>query len=460
MNNEAIGDITIAVRNLLQAAMNELDTGYKVTLYSPWENFGDDSGINLYLYKVAENPQWKNMDWPGDRTNPAKVSRPPLSLDLFYLLTPYAVKETEEQTEVALNHRLLGVAMHVLHENPVLNDIHNTFFDADNDEHFSENLRNSFEKIQVSLNPMDMEEMSRIWSMGDKDYRLSVAYHVSLVQIAPTIQTKPAAPVQETSTEAVTFAPPLIAKLEPSSGPVGTELHIKGQNLKLKGFKTMVKVAETSITEFIRANDREIVLKVPHDLKQGPKQGITVFINNRESKPVLFYVSPWITSIRPQRGAVDTGNDISVPIDIHGFDFQSDVQISIGEAAVSPDKITFVSENLIKTYVPNTLTNGLHEIDVKVNGNPANKRRFEVIPLIRSITPAQGKTGDLININGQRLHGTIIRIHFGPSVITIGENNNPDQISLKVPSLKPGQYEVKVEVDGYESNIKTFEVIQ
>jgi hypothetical protein len=400
------------------------------------------------------------MDWPGDRVNPAKVSCSPLSLDLFYLLTPFCKKADPPDTETALNHRLLGRAMHILHENPVLNDIHNTFFDADNDEHFSENLRNSFEKIQVSLNPIDIEEMSRIWSMGDKDYRLSVAYYVSLVQIAPTLQTRPAAPVQETGTEAVTFSPPLIAKLEPASGPVGTELHIKGQNLKLKGFKTIVKISEASITGFIRANDREIVLAVPHDLKQGPKQEITVIINDRESKPVLFYITPWITSIRPQRCAVDTGNALSVPIDIHGFDFQSNVQISIGGTAVSADKITFVNENLIKTYVPNTLVNGSHQIDLQVNGNPANKRRFEVIPLIKSITPSQGKTGDPIRIHGQRLHGTIIRIHFGPSVITAGENHNPDEISFKVPSLIPGKYEVKVEVNGHVSNIETFEVIK
>ena len=457
MDNEAIGDITIAVRNLLQQAIGE---EYQVTLCSPWENFGDESGINLFLYKVMENPQWKNMDWSGDRSHPTSTSRAPLSLELFYLLTSYAPRVNTPITDSALNHKILGKAMHILHENPVLNDIHHTFFDADNDEHFPGNLRNSFEKIQVSLNPIDMEEMSRIWSMGDKDYRLSVAYHVSLVQIAPTIPARPGVPIQETGVEVMTMAPPTIAKLEPASGPVGTELHIKGQNLQLKVFKTIVKISRVPITEFIRANEREIVLAVPHDLKQGPKQEITVIINDRESKPVLFYVSPWITGIKPQRGAVDKGNALSVPIDIHGFDFQSDVQISIGGTAVSPDKITFVSENLIKTYVPNTLVNGPHKIELKVNGNETNKRSFEVIPFILNITPLTGQVGDSIDITGQRLDGNYVRIHIGPSVIAAGENTNPDQISFKVPSLIPGKYELKVEVDGHESNIETFEVIE
>ena len=459
MDNEAIGEVTVAIRNLLQQG---LGNDYQASLCSPWEDFGTEKGVNLFLYRIEENPQCKNMDWPGDHSNPTKIRRPPLSLDLFYVLTPYAPRVTEAITDIALTPRILGKAMQIIHENPVLNDIHNQYFDADKNEHFSEDLRNSFEKIKITLNPINTEEMSKIWSMGDKSYRLSVAYHVSIVQIAPTVAARPvAAPVQETGLKVTTLAPPLITKLNPSSGPVGTELHIIGQNLWLKGFRTLVRVGETSVTDFISVTEGEIVLMVPDDLKKGPEQRITVVIDGRESKPELFSVSPWITTIKPQRAAVDTGDTHAVPIDIQGYDLQGVVQLSIGGVALDLADITVVSESLIKTYVPNTLGNGRHDIDLIVDGNSANKWTFEVMPLIQIITPLQGRPGDSININGQRLDGTGIRISVGPAVIIAAANTNPNQISFDVPkTLSPGEYEVKITVDGHESNIETFEVVE
>ncbi|MFX0194754.1 MAG: Pvc16 family protein [Candidatus Hodarchaeota archaeon] len=457
MNNEAIGAATVAIRNLLQ---NGLGTDYAVSLYSPWEDFGTAEGVNLFLYKVEENPQWKNMDWPGNRSNPTKIPRPPLSLDLFYLLTPYAPRVTETSADEAQTYKILGKAMQILHENPVLNDIRNPYFDADNDEHFSEDLRDSFEKIKITLNPIDTEEMSRIWSMGEKPYRLSVTYHVSLVQIAPTVPPKPiAAPIQETALTVTTFEPPLITELNPSSGPVGTQLHIIGVNVSLKGFRTLVRFGEASLTDFISATEGEIVLTVPDDLKKGPEQKITVVIDGRESKPELFQVSPWVTSIKPQRGAIDSGDTHAVAIEIHGNNLQGAVQISIGGAAIDPGDITVVSENLINTYVPKTLRNGHHDIDITVNGNAANKRTFEVTPLIKNIDPSQGRPGDTVQIKGQRLKGTKIGVSIGRSYIILGANTNSTRISFNIPKpLSAGKYEVKVTVDNHESNSRILEV--
>ena len=97
----------------------------------------------------------------------------------------------------------------------------------------------------------------------------------------------------------------------------------------------------------------------------------------------------------------------------------------------------------------------------QVNGNSANKRTFEVTPLIQDITPSQGNAGDSINVNGQRLDGTKIRLSIGSSVITPPPNANPAQISFDVPkTLTPGNYIVKISVDSHESNGKTFEVIE
>lgn len=460
MSSEVVGDVTVAIRNLLQQG---LGNSYGVTLCSPWDDFGTETGLNIFLYKVEENAQLKNMDWLVNRSNSSKTPISPLSLDLFYLLTPYAPKIETSIADIAINHRILGRAMQILHENPVLNDIHNQYFDVDNDLLFSEELRNSFEKIKIIHNPMDMEGLSKIWAMGDKPYRLSVSYHVSLVQITPSIPAKTVAPpVQEIGlVDVKTFAVPVITKLHPLSGPVGSELHIIGQNLWEIGSRTTVRLGDTTVTNFISLTENEIVFTIPDKLKKGPELEMTVMVNGRESKPELFLVSPWITYIKPQRGAVDTNDTHSVPCTIQGFDFQGVVQMSIGGVAVDTADITVVNKNIIKTYVPHTLGNGYQNIDLNIDGNPANKRIFEVVPLIENIIPAQGPPGGSGNINGQRLNGTEIRISIGPAVIITPANTNPNQISFNVPkTFRPGTYEVKVTIDRHESNIKTFEVIE
>jgi len=467
MNDEAIGEVTLALKNLIENC-----TTYAVNLYGPWEQSVPDTCINLFLYKLVENAQLKNMDWLGDRLNSVRIKSSPLSLDLYYLLTPFS-----NQPEEA--HKMLGKVMLIFHENPILNNIHNSNFDADNPLHFKEDLATSFEKIKISLFPMDMEEMSKIWTMGDKHYKLSVAYHVSLVQLAPTVPAvPPGPPVQETGLRVTTISTPTISELNPCSGPVGSKLRIIGPNLGSSGFSTIVKIGDINITEFINdnGNDNEIKVIVPEELQKGPEQKVTVIRNGRESKPAIFRVSPWISLIKPQRGAMDNSEEAEAfPIEIHGhdFDFSDDVVVTLNigneKAEINLDES---NEKLVKAYIPKSLQNGFHDIDLKFNDISTNKRIFEIQPLIENIDPTQGKVGDTIKINGQRLItiienesqlGERIKIDVGKEMIisVVDDTSIPDQLTFNVPKLLgPGEYSVKVTVDGHESNIKSFEVIE
>lgn len=462
MNDEAIGDVTLAIKNLLE---NGLGNNNAVILTAPWDDSlnNSETGIHLFLYRVEENPHCKNMDWPGNPSQPKKIPAPALSLDLFYLLTPFVLKVNSSNAGTAIDHKVLGKAMRILHSNPVLNDIHNPYFDADNDMHFPENLRNSFKKIEVSLNPINMEEMSKIWAMGNNPYKLSVAYHVSLVQISPVPPAKPIAPpVQKTDIyEPAILAPPAITQLIPPIGPVGTKLHIIGVNLSLQCIRPKVKINERLVTDLKKATEDEIILILPEDIKKGPEQKITVVIGSRESNPGQFLISPWIKNIMPQRGAVNKKDPDALSLAIHGQELEGDVQLSIDGIAVEPSRITTVDQNLIETYIPHTLKNGHHQIDLQINGKPANKRTFEVIPLLKKLNPAQGKAGDRIEIKGQRLKGTKVSVCIGPSVIILGHNAGNNKVSFNVPKrLNPGEYEVKVIVDGHESEAKPFKVIE
>src|SRR6266498_227717 len=185
----AIGAVTKAIAGLIEKKMNKpplmgASTTVKVTTLPPDDDRVDqENGINLFLFRVIESPFGKNDDWRGDR-NSAGNKRPPLALTLQYLLTAYAKKSSGPARDDDITaQQLLGNALLILHEYPVLNDVHDGDFDADLDTQFAPELRDSFEKIKITMAPTTMEEFSKIWTGLSKAYRLSVAYEVSLVQI-------------------------------------------------------------------------------------------------------------------------------------------------------------------------------------------------------------------------------------------------------------------------------------
>ena len=100
----------------------------------------DDDGVNLFLYRVVEDTFSKNVNPPRDKPQPR---RPPLSLNLYYLLTGYAKKSNGAGQDDVTAHQLFGNAMAILHEYPVLNDIHDGDFDADVSTQFAPELHDA-----------------------------------------------------------------------------------------------------------------------------------------------------------------------------------------------------------------------------------------------------------------------------------------------------------------------------
>ena len=72
------------------------------------------SQINLFLYLVTPNPGWRNEQLPSrDASGRQRLTNPPLALDLHYLLSVYSGGDLHAEI-------LLGYAMQLLHEMPVL----------------------------------------------------------------------------------------------------------------------------------------------------------------------------------------------------------------------------------------------------------------------------------------------------------------------------------------------------
>lgn len=460
MSYLAIGAVTKAIADLLSKKLNKPPlmgetATFRVTVLPPDDDrVSEDTGINLFLYKVSESPFLKNADWRGDRTNPVKGNRPPLALTLSYLVTSYAKKTANSAQDDVTAHQLLGNAMSILHENPVVNDIHDSDFDADIDTQFPPELRNSFEKIKISMLPISMEEFSKIWTGLSKAYRLSVAYDVSLVQIGPTAPVPSPAPVVQTpKVQIAAFQSPVITSVEPASGPVGTTITIRGNGFTRPGASTVVTVGgdELSAVDLAQLTNEQIQLTVPQAPQRGPRLPIVVSVQGQQSPPGFYEVRPWIDAIQPLRGI--TGIPLVIPF---AAPAGATVSAEIDGQAVAAT--LDVANGSVRVVILIGLTsNGPKPVVLIVDDGTvhrSNARFFEVLPLIETAdivtqpTPAQST----ITIGGERLKGADASVVVGGITIRKGKNDAANQLVVQVNRILATDLPVYAIVDGRQSN--------
>jgi hypothetical protein len=176
-NSLAIATVTAALRNLIQKGLDKDRfpvSGAKVSTQPPDEVKTGADLINLFLYQTAINGAWRNMDIPR-RVKPGETGQPPLALNLYYLLTAYG--KDNDSTE-PVSHRLLGRAMRVLHDHPLLSSDEIKTALTNND------LSDQIEHVRITPQPISVDEMSKLWAtfQGAK-YRISTAYQVAVVLI-------------------------------------------------------------------------------------------------------------------------------------------------------------------------------------------------------------------------------------------------------------------------------------
>jgi hypothetical protein len=157
-------------------------TTVPITIHTPSEHDDTDKPrVNLFLYRVTESPFLKNQEVPG-RGQPEPHGHPPLSLDLHYLVTAYGTTEEAgaQFSDETVAQWLLGSAMSALHDYPVITaDLKtssgHTILDA--------GLLGEFEQVRLCLEPLTLEDLSKVWTALALPFRLSAAYTVGVVQI-------------------------------------------------------------------------------------------------------------------------------------------------------------------------------------------------------------------------------------------------------------------------------------
>ena len=289
----AIAAVSAVLKYLLltsQADFNVSGTLNKMQITArPPDLVGDDeASINIFFHRATPNPGWSLLDHPSRDARGERVTNPYLALDLHYLITAHATQDFEGEI-------MLGYALHVMHENPVLGrqtirdalrpsttTLPNPLVTTETTEALlatfaAADLAEQFEQIKIAPYIMSSEDASSFWDSLQTHYRPAAAYTVSVVLIRNRRPARASLPVRDYNVYALPFNQPLVTEVLAENGP-GTPivsskklvlrgLHLRGDDTRvlLAGVEVRPSHAGSGMT----VGEREISLNFPASARPG-----------------------------------------------------------------------------------------------------------------------------------------------------------------------------------------------
>lgn len=268
----AIAGVSSSLRKLLEDRMEDMVT---VTLAPPDVAVDGVTGrrVNLYLFQVSENGFLKNQEIPG-RGDLSGYGHPPLSLDMHYLLTAYGESPTSLDGDLQAQQSL-GDAMRVLHDFAIVTPSLHEDDDVTKPPILDSSLLGEFEQIKVTLDPMKLEDLSKIWmALPQANFRRSVVYQVSVVQIESRLLRRVSRPVKARRVHVATLRKPEITAVYRtpllSTDPIGDARIGVQQQITLEGInfnapKVWVKLGSLEPIQIPPVSDNKIQMTVPNN---------------------------------------------------------------------------------------------------------------------------------------------------------------------------------------------------
>jgi len=296
----AIATVTAVLRNLLDNGLVDHNIsgtlGSNVTVTAVPPDTITISGpnaktqLNLFLHQVTPNAALRNSGLPSRDGRGQRLGNPPLALDLHYVVTAYGSDELHAEI-------LLGYAMYLLHERPVMerkairtavagSTVDTSILPLAYQALSAADLADQLEQVKIIHDPMSTEEMSKLWSAMQAHYRTSAAYTVSVVLIEAQKASRSALPVltrgprdadgRETGIMAVaSLIPPYPAldRIEPPKKQIaavpGDSVtlhghHLDGSNVEVR-FSHPLLTAPIAIPVGVNVNSGEVSVTLPND---------------------------------------------------------------------------------------------------------------------------------------------------------------------------------------------------
>ena len=429
-NHAAIAAVTRSLRTLL---LDRMVTGAAVTIAPPDVTVADVDGarVNLYLFQVLENAGLKNQEIPG-HGHPAAYGRPPLSLNLRYLMTTHSAIETQPEAEINAQV-ILGDAMRALHGFGNRVDdltISNSAAGTIGDPILDPVLADEFERVKVVLHPTSLDDLTKVWSaLSEENFRRSVVYEVTVVQIEDTEPRVRPMPVETRRVLASVRRRPVIRAAyvtPPPNGPLGEFRARIGDEITI--------VAENALADriFVRLGDLEPIRVSP------PGDGYIRITVPDDQYPIDLdhpAVRPIAPSVRLQPGTLE---------------------------------IRVIAEHPVEG-VAGGLGPGVHVAEPR--RYTSNVALMQLVPHVAGVNPVAGTAADVLQVTGTRLwhpRARLAEVIIADASVTIVPPGVADpwaaptdtaveipltQVGVALPTLAPADDPdpVAVQVDGARS---------
>jgi Pvc16 N-terminal domain len=395
-DSQAIGGVSATIKSVLEDRM-EIPNGVtdvRITIGLPRSDQPEGTGVehprvNVFLYRVTRNQGLTHEQMPGRGVRGA-YGNPPLSLDLHYLLTGYGTVAIDDDffDEITAQF-LLGSAMRVLHDHPVLSDQLRSVRAPLGRQLLHRSLRGAVESVKLTLDPLTIEDLSKIWTAVTLPYRTSAAYTATVVQIESRriprsprlVGDLPDAGPRVT----VTAQPwPRIDRVAVRrAGDDGERTHLYariGDTLVLHGAafgdEPLVMVGETDVTDAVqRATPTTVEVEIPDlpALVPGAQPVRLQRVAGLASNVVAFLLVPTIDSVAIAAGEITiTGERL--------FDPDLDCFALIGDRMVPSEGFGDRTAQEIVVPVPEGMAAGPYPVRVRVNDAESIDERTVDLP--------------------------------------------------------------------------------
>lgn len=220
---------------------------------------------------------------------------------------------------------------------------------------------------------------------------------------------------------------PVIDKLDPSSGPVGTTVVISG-----RGFINVLSVSFNGVpsNDFAAKDEQTVVAVVPEKATSGP---VTVVANKVEvTSPSPFEVTrtvdpPLINDFSPKSGMVKE------TVTISGRNFLDVTGVSFNGTSAP---FTTFSDSVISAQVPAGATSGPIRVDTKTGSDTTKDSFTVVLPvrdiIIKEVTPNSGIVGTAVTVRGSGF-SQVDQINFNGTSAPL-KIVSDNQIDTQVPN--------------------------
>jgi len=410
----AIAAVTATLKDLLNDGLLNHDLSsigsFSVTALPPdrvTTGQNEPNQLNLFLYQVTPNLGWRNADLPSRNTQGARLSNAPLAIDLHYLLTAYGSQDLNAEV-------LLGYAMQLLHETPVLtreqlrivlgapSPVNGSILPSPFGTLSAADLADQVELIKITPVFLSTEDLSKMWTAMQARYRPTMAYMASVVLIQSTAGTRVAPPVlkrgQEDSGPVAFGSPsPTLASVRPALSELlpamrlGDDLLVTGANLDDEG----------TITALFEHTKSKLVREITPAPTSSPTQLAMHLPGIADDAQAMsnWGLGSYTLSLRVARPGSPVWTTNGVPIALAPL-------ITVSPLNAAPGNI-----NLTVTCTPRL--------------RPEQEAQTSLIFGTRQIPPQ--------------------------SITTPADKTKPTTLSFTVPAVKAGKYLVRLRVEGIDS---------